>query len=76
MSKRKIKTALKNWETMGVRLVTYGDETRGGRIDYFYNDNPTDAIFEGHFMYKSSAIAQFEELTTQAEATDWAYQNC
>lgn len=76
MSKRKIKAVVKNWKTMGLRLVTYGDETRGGRIDYFYNDDPTDAIFEGHFMSKATAVEQFDELTTQAEATDWAYRNC
>ncbi len=73
---RKLKLRIKHFQDIGIRLTTYGDENRGGRIDLFHKVDPTDIIFEGHFMHKQNAIDQYNELTSKTKAINWGYRNC
>ena len=70
-----IEVTLKRFETVALRLVTYGDEDRGGRIDLVDLEDRSVAIFEGYYNHKVNAVEQFDALNTQKAAVDWAYHN-
>lgn len=75
MSKSNIVTSIRNFETVGIRLVTYKDRSKLSRIDLFELKDPTEVLFEGYYEHTTNAVAKFKELTNETEAIDWAYRN-
>jgi Holliday junction resolvase-like predicted endonuclease len=66
---------LKEFKDLGVRLVVYADEERGGRIDLIRLDDPSVALFEVRYDSKSAAVEQFETINSEADAGNWAWRN-
>lgn len=65
---------VKEFKSVGIRLVTYNDKARGGRIDLFVISNPAEAIGEAHYAHQENAIAAFNEMADNAEAINWFYE--
>lgn len=64
----------KEFDHLGVRLVVYKDKTRGGRVDLYELGTPSEALFEGHYAHQENAKAQYNKLTSQKKAINWAYK--
>jgi len=58
----------KEFATIGVRLVVYEDETRGGRIDLYEIGKPAEAMYEIAFPHSVSAVAVFNKINNNDEA--------
>ena len=65
----------KDFTSVGVRLVIYEDKTRGGRIDLYELEIPSEAIFEGHYAHQVMAVAKFNSITSNSKAIDWAHNH-
>jgi hypothetical protein len=65
----------KDFTSVGVRLVIYADKTRGGRVDLYELDHPTETIYEGYYVYQENAIARYDAIKNNNDAINWAYRN-